>query len=74
MREYFMGRSNHELGCVLDEVFDVLDEEIGDTDPPIDDTWTDDEIREEYPLFWAIRRVNEVRDTLKNSEPAAAPA
>ena len=41
----------------LQAVFDVLDELCGDTDPVIPDDFTDDDIREEHPLFWRCREV-----------------
>lgn len=39
----------------LKEAFDILDGVLGDADPQIDDSWTDEEIRDEYPVFHAAQ-------------------
>lgn len=39
----------------LSEIADVLDMKLGDTDPHIEEDWTDEEIKTEYPIFWACR-------------------
>lgn len=44
-----------EMLQVLKETFDILDGVLGDTDPQIDDSWTDEEIRDEYPVFHATQ-------------------
>ena len=36
------------LADVLDGVFDVLDEALGDFDPYTEESWTEEEIRDEY--------------------------
>lgn len=41
----------------LKEIFDVLDMMMGDTDPYIDEDWTEDEIKTEEPLFWVTREI-----------------
>ena len=41
----------------LQELFDTLDAYLGDTDPYFEDDWTDDEIREEYPIFWVAQQL-----------------
>ena len=44
----------------LEQVFNVLDELVGDFDPEIPDDWTDEDTRIEEPLFWCCREVNRV--------------
>jgi len=41
----------------LQDIFNVLDEYLGDTDPDIDDDMTDDEIKECEPLFWCAKEI-----------------
>ena len=45
----------------IKEVFDVLDDQLGDTDPHTDvswDEWDDDELKAEHPLLWCCRRLS----------------
>ena len=54
---------NEVIRSKLSEISGVLDLHIGDTDP---DTWdafddrpmTDQEIQDEYPVFWACSELN----------------
>jgi len=41
----------------LEEIFTVLDLYIGDTDPYFDDEMTDEDIRDEEPVFWACKEI-----------------
>ena len=41
----------------LVEIHDALSHELGDTDPHIEDDMTDEEVREEMPVFWAAKEV-----------------
>jgi len=41
----------------LSVIFDILDGYLGDTDPYIEDGWTDEEIQHEEPLFWVTKEV-----------------
>ena len=42
----------------LEDIHHTLDELCGDTDPlSIDDDWTEDEIRAEWPLFWVTKEI-----------------
>ena len=53
----------HDLATVivpadkLQKIFNALDESLGDTDPDILEDATDDEIREEEPVFWAAKEI-----------------
>ena len=42
----------------LKEIQSVLDKALGDTDPMISDELSEDEIKEEYPVFWACQQVS----------------
>lgn len=44
----------------LREIFDVLDDVLGDTDPFLRDNMQDADIKSEEPVFWCARKVNEV--------------
>lgn len=46
----------------LVEIHDALSYELGDTDPHIEDDMTDEEVREEMPVFWAAKEVAELID------------
>ena len=46
-----------EMLGVIKAVTDVLDTVLGDTDPEIDDDWTDEEIRDEYPIMWCMQQL-----------------
>lgn len=41
----------------LRKIFSALDDALGDTDPFLDPDMTDDEIRDEEPLFWAAQKL-----------------
>ncbi len=44
-------------------VFDVLDDQLGDTDPHTDipwEEWDDDDLKVEHPLIWCCRQLSEV--------------
>ena len=40
-------------------IFDALDDYLGDTDPDLLADMTDDEIRDEEPVFWAAKELAE---------------
>jgi len=40
----------------LNDICDILDKHLGDTDPNWPPEWTDEEIKEEMPVFWCCRR------------------
>ena len=47
---------------ILEHIFNILDAELGDTDPiHWDDDMTDDDIKDEHPLFWACQRIGELK-------------
>lgn len=52
-----MNKSERKL---IEQVADILDAELGDTEPYLPDGITDEEIREEQPLFWACRELNRI--------------
>jgi hypothetical protein len=41
----------------IKEILLVLDDYLGDSDPYIDPDWTDDDIREEYPILWTFQQL-----------------
>ncbi len=41
----------------LKVIFDTLEGVLGDTEPYLDDDMTDDEIREEAPIFWCAKEI-----------------
>ena len=43
----------------LEKAFDALDGVLGDTDPEFPEGTTEDEIREEEPVFWACCQISE---------------
>jgi hypothetical protein len=50
-----------EADALLDaarEAFEALDVALGDTDPSIDDEATDEDVRNEHPVFWAAQRLS----------------
>ena len=49
----------------LQIIFDTLEGVLGDTEPFIDEDMTDDEIREEEPIFWCAK---EIMGLLKNEK------
>jgi hypothetical protein len=49
----------------LEEIFDVLDEYLGDTDPNIPDDMNDEEVKEEYPILWVTQQISKLIDGLK---------
>ena len=57
----------------LVEIHDALSYELGDTAPHIEDDMTDEEVREEMPVFWAAKEVATlIGDALWDS-PSAPP-
>ena len=46
----------------LVEIHDALSYELGDTDPHIEDDMTEEEVREEMPVFWAAKEVAKLMD------------
>ena len=58
----------------LVEIHDALSDELGDTDPHIEDDMTDEEVREEMPVFWAAKEVATlIGDAPWDSLPSASP-
>ena len=58
----------------LVEIHDALSYELGDTDPHIEDDMTDEEVREEMPVFWAAKEVAKLIDDAPwDSLPSASP-
>ena len=56
----------------LQAVFDVLDDQLGDTDPHTDipwDEWDDDDLKVEHPLMWCCQQLSEVL----GKQPAEKP-
>ena len=53
----------------LAEIISVLDNVLGDTDPNLPEDMTDDEIRIEEPLFWAVRELNALVDICELAAP-----
>ena len=47
-----------ELEAAIAEVFDVIDDKLGDTDPSVPDDFTDEDMRIEMPLLWCCRRLS----------------
>ena len=61
----------------LQQVFDVLDELLRDTDPHTDipwDQWTDDELKAEHPLLWCCRQLSEIIGKPPADKPASPEA
>jgi hypothetical protein len=54
----------------LKDVREVLNEQLGDTDPVFDDDATDEEIKDADPMFWAHRRIANV---LSSNEIVSEP-
>lgn len=42
----------------LRKIFGALDQALGDTDPFLDPDMTDEEVRDEEPLFWAAQKLS----------------
>lgn len=42
----------------LRKIFNALDYALGDTDPDFPEDMTDDEIRNEEPVFWAAKELS----------------
>ena len=64
-----MTRNEELLREALEAVFDTLDQHLGDTDPSIDEDMTDEEIRDEEPIFWCCQQISQA---LKATEPPKA--
>ena len=59
-----LSRENKELKDIMKQVMDVLEEDLGDTDPYIGEDWIDDDIRDECPIFWChMTLVKALEDT-----------
>jgi len=52
---------------LLAEIVDVLDTILGDTDPQITNDWTDEEIKDEYPIYWVFTKLVELQKLSKQS-------
>lgn len=48
------------------EMFKALDNFLGDTDPFFDDDITDEEIRNEEPVFWVAKELSKYLNEEKN--------
>jgi len=44
----------------LMSILTVISDHIGDTDPDIPEDFTEDDIRLQFPLVWACRRLSEL--------------
>ena len=53
---------------LLEDVLYVLDEFLGDTDPYISEDDTDDDIKQEEPIFWAHTKLIELREKLMKND------
>ena len=42
----------------LKEIFIVLDNYLGDSDPMLDEDMTDAEIKDEEPIFWVTKEIS----------------
>jgi len=42
----------------VEEMFNALDNYLGDTDPFFDDVITDEEIKNEEPVFWVAKELS----------------
>ena len=42
----------------IKQIFNALDNALGDTDPDFPENTTDDEIRNEEPVFWAAKELS----------------
>lgn len=51
----------------LESIADALDNELGDTDPDFPENMTDEEIKEEDPVFWACQKAYETISRLRNA-------
>lgn len=41
----------------LQEIFNVLNNYIGDSEPAMDESWTDEEVKDAYPLCWIAEQI-----------------
>lgn len=57
----------------LDGIIVVLDNLLGDTDPDIPEDWTDEDIKNEEPLFWACRELMTRNQRAKAPESKIPP-
>lgn len=62
---------NERLRAALEDVMDTLDKYLGDTDPNWPSEWTDEEIKEEMPVFWSCRRAAIALNDLQHKDPDA---
>ena len=49
------------LEAAVRDAISALDDALGDTDPVIDAEATDEEVRDEQPVFWACQRLAAAR-------------
>ena len=52
----------------LEEIFYVLSEYLGDTDPYISEDWEDEDIKSEEPIFWVTKEIRSLIDA-KSLQP-----
>ena len=57
-----------DIRKIITAITEVLETEMGDTEPQLDNDWTDDEIRNEYPVFWALCKFNALEKLLEGIE------
>ena len=47
----------------LHKIVHVLDDYLGDSDPQLEDDMTDEDIKQEYPIFWATKELFSILET-----------
>ena len=52
------GHFDREVSLPIAEMMEVLDKHLGDTDPQITDDWTEEEIKDEHPIYWVFTELN----------------
>ena len=58
------GMTGQEAVIELEMIHDALDRALGDSDPFISEDMTEDDVRQDEPLFWACQRVAILRDAV----------
>jgi len=53
---------NKQAHAMIKEISRVLDDHLGDTDPQLQEEDTDEEIKREYPEWWACRELYKLMD------------
>jgi len=52
----------------LEKIANTLSDALGDTDPWLEPDMTDEEIRQEEPIFWACSELYEIIQTIKTEK------